>query len=305
MEEPTMPTATLAFLFALLLLLLSPLAREYIPSTCLLFALLFSLTTISAQRRALAAQHRTIEKREDEYHGQVSINRACAERHKAAAAELKRKLLAASAEKPCICVHYEDRDVVAEGMVTRLRETNADLTQRVVTLLKRDAVMQERLDVGAAERETSRAELKRITDEMALWRAEALEYEKLWKREGEKNRSRPAAATAAETKACHRTHYEDHDVKTQQVNEELQRVVVDLRQQAYDLQMRDGRFQEAGHRIQQERNELRAKKERLESEVKELKNELFVSDKASRNFERAWRREVENRRAARNNGAEV
>ena len=82
-----MSTTALAFLFALLLLLLSSLAKEYIPAACFLLALLASLATVASQHRRLenhdheyratiAAQERLIEKREDEYRGQRSSNAA-------------------------------------------------------------------------------------------------------------------------------------------------------------------------------------------------------------------------------------
>jgi hypothetical protein len=72
-----MSTTTLAFLFAVLLLLLSSLAREYIPAACLLLALVSALAPISTQHATIATQHRRIEKLEDEYEGQRSVNRAC------------------------------------------------------------------------------------------------------------------------------------------------------------------------------------------------------------------------------------
>jgi hypothetical protein len=206
-------------------------------------------------------------------------------------------------------VHYEERDVAAEGMAKHLKESNADLTDRVVRLLKRDAKWQERLDAVAGERETLRVEVKRIADEMALWRAEALEYEGLWKREGKKNSSRSAAAAAAaaaaETKACSRVHYEDHDAAAQRTNEELQRVFVDLRQQVLGMQRRDGRFQETVDRIQQERNALRRQNVELERDTAHWKLEAFKSNDSSRRHERAWRMGVEKKRAANDKSTEV
>ena len=106
-----MSTTALAFLFALLLLLLSSLAKEYIPAACFLLALLASLATVASQHRRLenhdheyratiAAQERLIEKREDEYRGQRSSNAACLERHNAALSKLEQRLAAAVA-KPC------------------------------------------------------------------------------------------------------------------------------------------------------------------------------------------------------------
>jgi hypothetical protein len=191
-------------------------------------------------------------------------------------------------------------------MVRHLKETNADLTDRVVTLLKRDAIWQERLDAVAGGREALRVEVKRIADEMALWRAEALEYEGLWKRESEKNRSRSAAAaTDAETKPCSRVHYEDHDAVAQHTNEELQRVLVNLRQQVLVLQRRDGRFQETVDRIQQERNALRRLNVELGRETAHWNLEAFKSSDTSRRHERAWRMGVEKKRAANDEDAKV
>jgi hypothetical protein len=297
-----MSTTTLAVLFAVLLLLLSSLAKEYIPAACLLLALVSTLANT-------AAQHRRIEKLEDEYKGQRSINRACLERHKAALSKQEQENLARAAEKTCVRVHYKERDVATEGLVKHLKESNADLTDRVVGLLKRDAMWQERLDAVAGERAGLRVEVKRIADEMALWRAEALEYEGLWKREGEKNSSRSAATAAAtaaaETKACNRVHYEDHDSAAQRTNEELQRVLVDLRQQVLVMQRRDGRFQETVDRIQQERNALRRQNVELERDTEHWKLEAFKSGDSSRRHERAWRIGVEKKRAANDKEAEM
>jgi hypothetical protein len=72
-----MSTTTLAVLFAFLLLLLYSLAREYIPAACLLLALVSALANTAAQHATIATQHRRIEKLEDKYEGQRSINRVC------------------------------------------------------------------------------------------------------------------------------------------------------------------------------------------------------------------------------------
>jgi hypothetical protein len=72
-----MSTTTLAVLFAFLLLLLYSLAREYIPAACLLLALVSALANTAAQHATIATQHHRIEKLEDKYEGQRSINRVC------------------------------------------------------------------------------------------------------------------------------------------------------------------------------------------------------------------------------------
>lgn len=90
-----MGTTILALLGAfLLLLLLSSLAKEYIPTACCLLALLFAASSVATLRRG-------IEKSKDEYRGQRSINRACDERHKEAVDNLEQKKLDLAAEKPC------------------------------------------------------------------------------------------------------------------------------------------------------------------------------------------------------------
>jgi hypothetical protein len=103
-----MGTTILALLGAFLLLLLSSLAKEYIPTACCLLALLFAASSVATLRRE-------IEKSKDECRGQRSINRACDQRHKEAVDKLEQEKLDLAVEKPCIRVHYEQRDAIARG----------------------------------------------------------------------------------------------------------------------------------------------------------------------------------------------
>lgn len=295
-----MSTTALAFLFALLLLLLSSLAKEYIPAACFLLALLASLATVASQHRRLenhdheyratiAAQERLIEKREDEYRGQRSINAACLERHNAALSKLEQKLAAAVA-KPCRRVHWEERDAITESRYKHLKDFNADLTRRIAGQVRRDAKLQERLDAATGDKETLRADLKRINDEMVAWRTDAIDYKRLWRKEGEKNSKRPAAAATADaetkTAACDRPHYENHDAAaTLQENEKLQKLVSDLQQEVQAMQTRDGLWQDKIDVIQQQRNSLRSENERLENEKAHLEKGKAYSESEKRRRE--------------------
>jgi len=120
-----MGTTILTLLGAFLLLLLSSLAKEYIHAACCLLALLFAASSIATQRDD---HRRAIEKCEDQYRGQRSINNECLERHQEAISKLETEIIALAAEKPCFRVHYEQCDAITESRVKALKDTNADLT---------------------------------------------------------------------------------------------------------------------------------------------------------------------------------
>jgi hypothetical protein len=175
-----MGTTILALLGAFLLLLLSSLVKEYIPTACCLLALLFAASSVATLRRG-------IEKSKDECRGQRSINRACDERHKEAVdkleqekLDLEQEKLDLAAEKPCIRVHYEQRDAIAECMVKQLKYTNADLTRRVLRLLKRDVQWQENVADLRRDMGILRSKAGRCSDERIAWRTDAVNYKRYW-----------------------------------------------------------------------------------------------------------------------------
>jgi hypothetical protein len=168
-----MGTTILALLGAFLLLLLSSLAKEYIPTACCLLALLFAASSVAILRRG-------IEKSKDECRGQRSINRACDERHKEAVDNLEQEKLDLAVEKPCLRVHYEQRDAITEGMVKQLKDTNADLTRRILRLLKRDVQWQENVADLRRDMEILRSKAGRCNDERIAWRTDAVNYKRYW-----------------------------------------------------------------------------------------------------------------------------
>lgn len=86
---------------ALVLLILSSLAKEYIPMIALTLALLSALHKTHVQQR------RNV-KLKDEYEGQHSINRTAAERHKASYLALQQRLPSVnSGNAACTRAHYE------------------------------------------------------------------------------------------------------------------------------------------------------------------------------------------------------
>jgi hypothetical protein len=99
MISTTVPVASALTLC--LLLLLSSLAKEHIPTVAFILALLSALHKIRSQQK-------WTEKLEDEYKGQRSINRVAAERHRAAYLALQQSLpQAVNRSAACWRAHYE------------------------------------------------------------------------------------------------------------------------------------------------------------------------------------------------------
>lgn len=172
-----------ALLRAFLTLLLSSLAKQYIPVAACLLALL----SFVAQTRT---QHHRIEKLEYEYWGQRSINRECLERHKAAILKLQQdhklqqeqaKPLApvVVAETPCVRVHYQDRDAITEARNKDLKDANTDLLERIVRLQRKESVWQCRLDVTQQERNFLQTQFARLDRQAAEWKHDAIKYKNL------------------------------------------------------------------------------------------------------------------------------
>jgi predicted nucleic acid-binding Zn-ribbon protein len=99
MIPTTIPTNSVIALS--LLLLLSSLAKEHIPTAA------FTLAILSALHKIRLQQNRT-EKLEDEYRGQRNINRAAAERHRTAYLALQQSLpRVVNGSAACWRAHYE------------------------------------------------------------------------------------------------------------------------------------------------------------------------------------------------------
>jgi hypothetical protein len=252
--------------------------------SALFIALISAATTIRAQ-------HRRIEKHEDEYEGQSSINHACAGRHKAEKRKLEQEKAVLAAENSQFRV---ERDIAPEAKVKHLGDINADLTQRLVRLQRRDVGWQEEVACMRRDRDTFKARLGREEDEKIAWRTDAVEYKRLWQHEAEKKNGRQ------ETQACTRVHYEDHNAEQRRANEKLTVVNANLRQHISVLQEREGRVEDLGDRIQRERDSLRAKKEKLERDVAHWEHEAAYWSNMSMKHEKAWRREIEKKRVAKN-----
>ena len=262
--------------------------------------LLSTALKIRTQHHLIDDQQRSIEKRQDEYKGQRSINRACADRHKAEKLKLEQENTALATENSQLRVYYKNRDFVDEAEAKHLEDINADLTQRLVRLQRRDVGWQEEVTLMRRDRETFKARLGRENDLMIAWRTDAVEYKRLWQMEAEKKNGRQ------ETPACTRVHYEDHNAEQRRENERLAAANADLRQHISILQEREGRVEDLSDGIQRERNSLRAKKERLERDVTHWEHEAAYWSNMSMRHEKAWRREVEKKRAAKDDdGAEV
>jgi len=183
-------------------------------------ALLSAATTIRAQHRRIDAQNRRIEKHEDEYEGQRSINRACAGRHKAEKRKLEQEKAVLAAENSRLRV---ERDIAPEAKVKHLGDINADLTQRLVRLQRRDVGWQEEVACMRRDRDTSKAQLGREEDEKIAWRTDAVEYKRLWQHEAEKKNGRQETPAS-----CNRVHYEDHNAEQRRANEKLTTANADL-----------------------------------------------------------------------------
>jgi hypothetical protein len=264
-------------------------------------ALLSTALKIRTQHHLIDDQQRSIEKRQDEYKGQRSINRACADRHKAEKLELERQNTTLATENSQLRVYYKNRDAVDETEAKHLEDINADLTQRLVRLQRRDVGWQEEVASMRRDRETFKAQLGRENDFMVAWRTDAVEYKRLWQQEAERNKN-----CRQETPACTRVHYEDHNAEQRRENEKLATANADLRQRVSILQEREGRVEELGDRIQRERNSLRTKKEKPQRDVAHWEHEAAYWSNMSMRHEKAWRREVEKKRAAKDDdGAEV
>lgn len=137
--KPTMGTKLGSFFFAFAIFLL-PRRHHWAVALALFLPLLWTLATIDAHDRKTEKLDRQIEKLEDEYRGQHSINRACLERHQEAIAKLKQdhKLQLEQRHAPiiadetvCSRVHYEDRDrdEVAELEIKELKDIISALQQ--------------------------------------------------------------------------------------------------------------------------------------------------------------------------------
>jgi hypothetical protein len=107
---------TRAAIRAILLILFSLLAKEYIPMAALTLALLTAFYHTCGQQRR-------IEKLEDEYQGQRAINRAAVENHKAAYLALQHKSHATSdTSTVCTRAHYEHPSAETAREDHRLKE---------------------------------------------------------------------------------------------------------------------------------------------------------------------------------------
>jgi hypothetical protein len=101
---------------ATLLLLFSLLAKEYIPVAAIKFALLTAFHNTRIQQCR-------IEKLEDEYQGQRTINRAAVENHRAAHLALQQKTQSAdNTSSACTRAHYEDpsTETVRENAASKI-----------------------------------------------------------------------------------------------------------------------------------------------------------------------------------------
>jgi chromosome segregation ATPase len=173
---------------------LSAISRRYHWAVALFLALL----SIPPQ---LGAQQQRIEKLEDEYRGQRSINRACLERHRAAVLKLEQEKSAIAAELEgekekakekekgvCVRVHYEERDAVTEERNKELGRVNEELVQRVVGLERREARLLEHIARFRRDRTGLRERVGRFEGRARQWEGSARRYERAWRKEVEKRR---------------------------------------------------------------------------------------------------------------------
>lgn len=195
--------AAISAIPTILLLVFSSLAKEHIPMAALALALLSMVHRTRTQQRR-------IEKLEDEYEGQRSINRAAAERHRTAYLALQQSVLrTGSGSTARLGLHYDhpSAETVRENRL--LKDRMYKLRTTTITLqtdVERKNTAIERLQRDV---ETLRILNSNLDEEMAGWKAtaekataRATRYEKVWRELASVGKRRGGDLSRLSTASC-------------------------------------------------------------------------------------------------------